>query len=99
MPELGLFDDAETVGDWTAAGFQLINNELAQKFALQLIEFGMDGSSAVREVNLDDDNVGEARLAGFGKALENVVLVVTPLTRGTYMPARYTLSITAGGDG
>ena len=99
VPELGLFDDAETVGDWTAAGFQLINNELAQKFALQLIEFGMDGSSAVREVNLDDDNVGEARLAGFGKALENVVLVVTPLTRGTYMPARYTLSITAGGDG
>ena len=99
VPELGLFDDAETVGDWTTAGFQLINNELAQKFALQLIEFGMDGSSAVREVNLDDDNVGEARLAGFGKALENVVLVVTPLTRGTYMPARYTLSITAGGDG
>ena len=98
VPELGLFDDAENVGNWTGAGFQLIDNVLPQKFAVQIIEIGVDGDVGVREITLNDENTGEYRVAGFGKELENAVLVITPLTRGTFISADYSLSITAAGE-
>jgi len=97
VPELGLLDDAETEGSWTGAGFQLIGNALPQKFAVQVIEFGLDGDSVVREIDLEGGIAAQAQFAGLGKDIENVVLVITPLTRGTFMPSGYSLSITADG--
>lgn len=97
VPELGLLDAAETTGDWRADGFQLIDNTLPQTFAVQIIEFGEDGNTVVLEMQLDADLVGEAQLAGFGSDLRNAVLVITPLTLGTYMPAEYSLSVSAVG--
>lgn len=98
VPELSLLDDAETPGEWEADGFQLIGNTLSQKFAVQIIEISMDGTATVREIDLQDELTGVAQIPGLGSELQSAVLVITPLTRGTYMPSAYHLSIVAVGD-
>ena len=98
VPELSLLDDAETPGNWKADGFQLIDNSLPQKFALQIIEFSMDDTATVREIDLQDQPTGAAQITGLGSELQSAVLVIIPLTRGTFVPSRYHLSIVAVGD-
>ncbi len=98
VPELSLLDDAETPGEWEADGFQLIGNTLPQKFAVHIIELSMDGTATVREIDLQDELTGVAQISGFGGEVQSAVLVITPLTRGTFMPSAYHLSVLAVGD-
>ena len=90
VPEIGFGDDAETDGDWRAAGFQRIDNRLPQGFVVQVVEFGTDGSVSVRRVADESFNI-----RGFGDTLDYAVLVVAPTTHTTYQPAGYTLRVRA----
>ncbi len=94
IPELGFFDAAEQddIG-WDARGFVRFDNVLPQKFFVQVIEQGTDGSVTVRDVELDEANRGELLLQGFGSRLEQAVVVVSPVTRDTSHPAQYTLTV------
>ena len=96
VPELGFFDDAEQALDWRAAGFARIDNVLTQEYAVQLIVEHTDGRVSVREVDLDEDQSGRVTVRGFGSDIERAVVVVSPVTRGTHLPARYTLSVSPG---
>jgi len=87
VPEAGFFDDAETDGDWDAAGFERLTKPLPQRFILRVIEFGQE--TRVRDVPLDAGNRAEVRLSGFGEGLEKAVIVVAAATEGTTEPAGY----------
>ena len=51
------------------------------------------GSSTVRELFLDDERDGQLLIEGFGSRLEHAVIIVSPVTKGTYQSARYTLVV------
>jgi hypothetical protein len=55
-----------------------------------------DGKISVREVDLDASQAGQVAVRGFGSDVERAVLVVSPITRGTQRPARYTLTVGPG---
>ena len=88
IPELGFADDAETDGEWLSNGFRRIDNTLEQGFAVQVIEFGMDGGVSVRR-----ESGGRFGIEGFGERLDYAVLVVAPTTHTTYQPAAYSLRV------
>ena len=88
IPQIGFADDAETGGEWRANGFHRIDNTLPQRFALQLIEFGSDGSVSVRK-----PPSRTFRVEGFGSRIESAILIVAPTTHITYQRAHYTLTI------
>ena len=93
IPELGFFDDAEQNRGWQARGFVRTNNLLPQDYLVQVIEKETDGEVSVRNLVLDEDREGQILIEGFGSRLKHVVIVVSPVTRGTHQPARYTLTI------
>ena len=89
ITEIDFMDTAETDDGWRANGFRRTNNTLPQAFALQLIEFGKDGSVSVRRLH-----TGSFSVEGFGESLDYAVLVIAPTTHTTYQPATYSLRIT-----
>jgi len=93
IPELGFFDDAEQDNGWQAEGFKRIDNALEQDYFVQVIEVATDGVTLVRDVELDADRKGELLVEGFGSRIEHAVIVISPITRDTHHPARYSLSI------
>ncbi len=95
VPELGFFDDAEQDNGWQPEGFKRIDNVLSQDYFVQVIEVTTDGEPLVRDVELDADRRGELLVEGFGSRIERAVIVISPITRDTHHPARYSLSISA----
>ncbi|MCH8109693.1 MAG: immune inhibitor A [Chloroflexi bacterium] len=95
VPALGFFDDAEQDNGWLAEGFKRIDNALEQDYFVQVIEVTADGATLVRDVELDADRRGELLVEGFGSRIEHAVIVISPITRDTSHPARYSLSIGA----
>ncbi len=93
VPELGLFDDAESDGDWASNGFVRLDEPLRQQFILRLIEIGDE--TKVTDVALDEENHAEVRLTGFGDGLRKAVLVIAGATEGTTEPAQYSYSLRA----
>ena len=93
IPELGIFDDAEQDRRWKAEGFVRIDNVLSQDYMVQVIERAKSGDVAVRRMRLGGEPSGQVRIDGFGSRLENAVIVVSPVARGTHQPARYTLTV------
>ena len=53
----------------------------------------VDGAVSVRDVSLDAGRRGQVLLRGFGTELEHAVIVVSPITRGTHLPTRYTITV------
>ena len=96
IPELGFTDDAERDLGWQAEGFVRTDNELAQRFLVQVVEISPDGATAVREMDLDEENAGQIMLHGFGSQLERAVIIVSPVTPGTHQTAGYTLTVAPG---
>jgi len=82
IPEIGLFDDAETGGQWTAEGFRRLGGPLPQQFIVAVIE-GED----VRFLELDSQNRLVLSLAG------PATIVIAGATDGTTEPARYSWSL------
>jgi immune inhibitor A len=92
IPEIDFFDDGESgPGDWTTEGFARIDNRLAQKFLVQVIEIGPD--ITVTPLMLTDDNTGSLTIAGLGDGIEQAILLVSGLTPITTEPAHYTFQI------
>lgn len=92
IPEINFADDTES-GDngWQAEGFVRINNQLPQRFLVQLIEIGADVS--VQRLALDNANSGTLTLPALGTAIDRAILVVSGLTPVTTEPASYHYSI------
>ncbi len=97
IPQIGFSDETESPQAWEAEGFELAGPPLAQEFAVQIVEIGLDGSYTVSRMGLDDLNRGEARLDRLGSEVGTVAIVVSPTTEGTRHPASYTLEFWDGG--
>ena len=60
IPEINYRDDFENGdGGWQPAGWLRTNNFVPQKFIVQLIGFGQDGSTTVARLPINDDNTGQ----------------------------------------
>lgn len=93
IPEIGYFTDFESdAGGWEAAGFVRIQNLLPQTFALSVITSGR--TDQVDTYFLEAGQPAEIPLA-IGGEVDEVVLVVSGLTRYTRQPARYRFSLEA----
>ncbi|MDA1188734.1 MAG: immune inhibitor A [Chloroflexi bacterium] len=93
IPELGFFDDAESPAGWHGEGFRRITTTLPQRFVVQLIQRFTDGTTDVFTLSLDENNTTRFRLEDVVGRIEEAILVIAPITRGTHQPARYRLSI------
>ena len=94
IPEIGLSDDAESAGDWTANGFQRITGPIAQRFVVQLIETG--DQTQVSQVALDAWNDATIELGGPDEGVTKSVIVVAAASEGTSEEAQYRYSLTTG---
>lgn len=91
IPETGYFTDFESdEGGWEGAGFVRIQNSLPQTFALSLISLGDDDQVAT--YFLDGGVPAEIPLS-IGAGVDEVVVVVSGLTRYTRQPAQYQISV------
>ena len=79
IPEIGLSDDAETDGDWTANGFERLTGPIAQKFAVQVIEIG--SQTNVSQVALDSANDATIDLRGPDQGVEKSIIVIAARAR------------------
>ena len=95
IPQVGLFDDAETPGEWQAEGFVRSSNLLQQRFIVQVVGLKDDRMVFVRDVPLDANNRGSLVVDGFGVTIDAAIVVVAPVTDGARQPAAYTLKVSA----
>jgi hypothetical protein len=93
IPELGYFHDTETDGGWHSEGFERIDNVFPQDYFVQVIEMGSDGTSTVRDMQLDGQRAGTLRINGFGSELEHAVVVISPATLDTHQNASFSLDV------
>lgn len=94
IPEIDYREDFEGGdGGWEAAGFVRLINRLPQTFRVQAIERGPDGVR-VTQVPLDELNSG-SYTAELGDGVNELVLVISGVTRVSQQPAAYELSVTA----
>jgi len=92
IPEIGFFDDGENGDDgWVADGFVRIQNVLPQRWSVQAVTLG--NPSEVIEMALDENNAGSLTLT-IPTNSGGVILIVSPRTRNTLMPASYHLDVT-----
>ena len=95
VPELDFLDDGERDLGWHAEGFVRSDLILPQEYAVQVVEWEVDGTVSVRDMSLDRDRMGHLVVQGFGSRIEHAVIVVSPVTAGTHQPASYSLDIGA----
>ena len=89
---VGIIEDAESSTDWVSSGFIRIDNLLRQNFALHVIELG-EGQKVTK---LEVDETGEATFDVLAPQEEaTIIVVVSPTTKKTSVPAEYKLSLTA----
>lgn len=93
VPEIGLSDDAESNGDWTAQGFQRISGPIAQRFVVKVIEAGTGPS--VRQVTLDAANDATIELRGAAQGVTKSVVVIAATSEDTSEEAQYKYSLTS----
>ena len=89
IAETGYFEDFENGdGDWEAAGFVRVKNELPQSFRLALISKGSSVGTIVEYIDVDASNIAEIALS-IGGDVDEVILVVMGNTRFTRQSAAY----------
>jgi immune inhibitor A len=94
IPELGLADPCEEVGDWQAQGFVLVGTTVPLRWLVQSIEFPRDGPVLVRRMRLDERQAGQLELT-LEEGDRNPLLAISALVRGTSTPATYQYEVTA----
>jgi len=99
--EIGLSDDAESAGDWTADGFQRITGPIAQRFVVQVIEVGDQATPTgdqpeVRQVALDAANDATIELRGPDQGVTKSIIVIAAESEATSEEATYQFSLTTG---
>ncbi len=91
VPEFGYFSDFEADdGGWQTEGFVRIQNVLPQTYRLALITKGRE--TTVEMISIPADNIVDIPFQ-IGGATQEVILVVTGVTRFTHQNAQYRLSI------
>jgi hypothetical protein len=96
IPEIGFSDAAEAdAAGWKSEGWVRVSNALPQRWSVQAILIGRDGSRRLQRMAIDDvDGRGEIKLNLTRRAgLRNVVLAISPTTQVTTQPATYQLRI------
>ncbi len=92
VPELQFRDDAESdSAGWQAEGFLRMNNQLPQRFLVEVIEQGKQ--THIQRLQLDEQQHGKLTLSSLGEGVDRVVLAISGLTRYTTEPARYSYSV------
>jgi len=98
IPVIGLFDDAESAGGWTASGFQRITGPIAQHFVVQVIETGDEtaptgGQAQARQITLDAANDATIELRGPDQGVAKSVIVIAATSEATSEEAQYQYSL------
>lgn len=97
IPEIGFYDDVETVDDgWQAEGFTPVTAVLPQTWRLQLIRY-VDGVPVVEALALDEGQRLTFTVTGNGG--KRPILIVAAIAPMTLEPARYRLVIESQGSG
>ena len=96
IPEIGLFDDAETGGLWSAEGFVRTDNVLPQTFGVRVVTRKGNDVIIVESMELDASNNGLIQLDIAGDDVHSSTVIVSSLTRYTGQPAAYTLTLDDG---
>lgn len=92
LDALGWVDDAEAgEGDWHAVGFIRHENLLPQRYLVQLVIWG--DAPQVQCLELDPTVQGVWRVAGWGREVRRVALIVSARTPYTTEPASYRLAL------
>jgi len=91
IPEIDYFSDFENDDDgWSADGFVRIQNSLPQNFSLSMISIGEE--TTIEKINLPLDNIVSIPFH-ISESEEEVILVISGLTRYTRQKAQYSISI------
>ncbi|MFN2190553.1 MAG: hypothetical protein ACK2T3_17455, partial [Candidatus Promineifilaceae bacterium] len=92
VPEIGFYDDAETVKEgWEAEGFELTTSTIPQNWYLQLITYS-DGLPKVRRLPMPSGNEVEFFISP-SEVEDGAILIVSASAPKTLHPARYKLDI------
>ena len=90
VPEIGFTDSGKGRDGWRADGFLRTDNLVPQDFVVQLIEVA--DRTRVREMELDENNLGELVIRQI-EGLDEAVVVVSALAPKTIQEAGYTITI------
>jgi immune inhibitor A len=93
VPEIGLRDDAESDGEWTASGFLRSANVIPQTWTVQLVEYPRGGQARVRALQASASGRVVERLPVLGGQLERAVLVVSGLAPRTLEAAPFQVTL------
>ena len=89
---VGLADDVEEgEGDWRCQGFIRHDNVLAQRYVVQVVEFGRE--VRVRRMPVGPDGRGERIVQGFGDEVSWALLIVSAMAPVTTESASYRLEM------
>lgn len=94
IPEIGYRDDGEGgKAGWDAAGWILTDNRLTQRWLVQLLQVGADGTVTLQRVPINAEGRGQAVVNKL-EALKDAVLIVSALAPVTTERAAYSYAIT-----
>jgi hypothetical protein len=92
IPELGYDDDMESdTGEWQADGFVYSDNQVSQRYRVQLITMGR--TFQVLPMSLDETQRGQLELQGLGGDVSSAVLVISAIAPVTTEVAGYEYTI------
>lgn len=95
IPEIGFFDDAESLdAGWTAEGFTRATTDLPQAWRLQLITFDSDGRPTVERLPVAENGRGEHIYQGV-PGVRRPLLIVSSVVPETLEVAPYSLEVAA----
>lgn len=89
IPSIGVSLEA---GDeaWVSSGFVLVEEPTRQLFTVRIVEVFDDGGFQIREVELDEENVGFFDVGnGDGKQIEKATLIVAGVTTNSTQPGTF----------
>lgn len=93
IPEIGFFDDAESLdAGWTAEGFTRATAELPQAWQLQLITFDGDGRPVVERLPVAADGTLQHTVQGL-PGVRRPILIVSATAPETLQVAPYRLAL------
>ncbi len=94
IPEINYSDDAEKgKSGWESAGWVLTDNRLNQRWLVQLLEVGNDGTVTLQRVPVNAEGRGQVTVSKVD-ALKDAVLIVSALAPVTTEKATYSYTIT-----
>jgi hypothetical protein len=94
IPEINYSDDAEKgKGGWESAGWVLTDNRLNQRWLVQLLEVGNDGTVTLQRVPVNAEGRGQVTVSKLD-ALKDAVLIISALAPVTTERAAYSYTIT-----